>query len=155
MEARITEEAIRRAPKVLLHDHLDGGLRPSTVIELAAEAGHQLPTTDPDDLQAWFTQGANRRDLVLYLQPFEHTVACLQTPEAIQRVAEECVEDLAADGVVYAEVRMAPELCIERGLTPDEVVEAILEGFDRASSGRSIEVGLIVTAMRHAARSTE
>ena len=155
MPDTIAPEAIRRAPKVLLHDHLDGGLRPATVIELAAEAGHELPTTDPHDLQAWFTQGANRRDLVLYLQPFEHTVACMQTVESIERVAQECVEDLVADGVVYAEVRMAPELCIEKGLTPDEVVEAILRGFDQASAGRPIEVGLIVTAMRHAARSTE
>lgn len=155
MPERITLEAIRRAPKVLLHDHLDGGLRPSTVIELAAEAGHELPTTDPDQLQAWFTEGANRRDLDLYLQTFEHTVACMQTAESIERVATECVEDLLADGIVYAEVRMAPELCIDGGLTPDEAVEAILRGFDRASSGQPIEVGLIVTAMRHAARSTE
>ncbi|MBA3281654.1 MAG: adenosine deaminase [Acidimicrobiia bacterium] len=155
MGARITEGAIRQAPKVLLHDHLDGGLRPATVIELAAEAGHTLPTTDPGELQAWFTEGANRRDLDLYLQTFEHTVACMQTTEAIERVAFECVEDLAADGVVYAEVRMAPELCIERGLSPDDAVEAMLAGFERGASGKPIEVGLLVTAMRHAARSQE
>jgi adenosine deaminase len=155
MAARIDLESIRRAPKVLLHDHLDGGMRPTTVIELAAEAGHQLPTTDPDELQAWFTAGANRRDLDLYLQTFEHTVACLQTREHIERVAAECVEDLMADGVVYAEVRMAPELCIERGLSPDDAVEAMLAGFDKATAGQPIEVGLLVTAMRHAARSTE
>ena len=89
MAARIDLEAIRRAPKVLLHDHLDGGLRPTTVIELAAEAGHQLPTTDPDDLRRWFHEGADRRDLDLYLQTFEHTVACMQTPEHIERVAAE------------------------------------------------------------------
>ena len=155
MAEQIDLGSIRRAPKVLLHDHLDGGLRPSTVIELAAEAGHTLPTTDPAELQAWFTEGANRRDLDLYLQTFEHTVACMQTPEHIERVAAECIEDLAADGVVYAEVRMAPELCIDKGLTPDEAVEAILAGFERGAAGKPIEVGLLVTAMRHAARSTE
>jgi adenosine deaminase len=160
MAERIDLESIRRAPKVLLHDHLDGGLRPSTVIDIAAEIGHELPSTDPEELQAWFTEGANRRDLDLYLQPFEHTVACMQTPEHIERVAAECVEDLASDGVVYAEVRMAPELCIAEGLTPDEAVEAMLAGFERgcgeqAAAGRSIEVGLLVTAMRHAAHSSE
>lgn len=155
MAERIDPASVRRAPKVLLHDHLDGGVRPQTVIELAAEIGHELPTTDADELQAWFTEGANRRDLDLYLQPFEHTVAVMQTREHIERVAAECVEDLAADGVVYAEVRMAPELCIEGGLTPDDAVEAMLAGFDRAKADRPIEVGLLVTAMRHAARSTE
>ena len=155
MTPGIDAAAIRRAPKVVLHDHLDGGLRPSTVIELAAEAGHTLPTTDPGELQAWFTEGANRRDLDLYLQTFEHTVACMQSTEAIERVAFECVEDLADDGVVYAEVRMAPELCIESGLNPDQAVEAMLAGFDRGCSGRPIQVGLLVTAMRHAARSQE
>lgn len=155
MPTTIGPEAIRRAPKVLLHDHLDGGLRPSTVVELAADAGHELPTTDAGELQAWFTEGAYQRELDLYLRTFEHTVACMQTRESIERVAEECVEDLADDGVVYAEVRMAPELCIERGLTPDDAVEAMLAGFERASARRPIEVGLIVTAMRHAARSTE
>jgi adenosine deaminase len=155
MAPKIDLASLRRAPKVLLHDHLDGGMRPATVIELAAEAGHALPTTDPDELQAWFTEGANRRDLDLYLQTFEHTVACMQTTEHIERVAAECVEDLADDGVVYAEVRMAPELCIEQGLTPDQAVEAMLAGFERGKQGRRIEVGLLVTAMRHAARSTE
>jgi adenosine deaminase len=155
MTAQIADEAFRRAPKVLLHDHLDGGLRPATVIDLAAEQGHQLPTTDPDELTRWFHEGANRRDLDLYLQTFDHTFGVMQTPEAIERVAFECVEDLAADGIVYAEVRMAPELCIEQGLTPDQAVEAMLAGFDRGASGKPIEVGLIVTAMRHAARSQE
>jgi adenosine deaminase len=155
MAEAVTPEAIRRAPKVVLHDHLDGGLRPDTVIELAAEAHHRLPTTDPAELRAWFRAGADRRDLDLYLQTFEHTVACLQTREAIERVAAECVEDLAADGIVYAEVRMAPELCTERGLSPDEAVEAMLAGFERGKAGRPIEVGLLVTAMRHAARSSE
>ncbi len=96
------------------------------MIELAAEAGYRdLPTTDPDELARWFTLGADRKSLELYLEGFRHTVAVMQTPEAIARVAAECVEDLAADGIVYAEIRMAPELLTDGGLTLDEAVEAI------------------------------
>lgn len=147
---------IRRAPKVLLHDHLDGGLRPRTVIELAAEAGYRdLPTTDPDELGRWFTLGADRKSLELYLEGFRHTVAVMQTPDAIERVAAECVEDLAADGVVYAEIRMAPELLTDGGLTLDEAVLAMLAGLRLGAQGGPITVGLIVTAMRQAARSVE
>ncbi len=149
------DEAIRSAPKVLLHDHLDGGLRPATVIELATEHGHVLPTTDVDDLTEWFQAGAHRHDLVLYLETFAHTVGVMQTAEALQRVAEECVEDLADDGVVYAEIRFAPELHLERGLTLDEVVAAVIEGFTRASERRGITVYALLSAMRTAARSHE
>jgi adenosine deaminase len=149
-------EQIRRAPKVLLHDHLDGGLRPSTVIELARETGYAgLPTTDEADLAAWFTAGAARQDLVLYLETFAHTVGVMQTKDALIRVAAECAEDLAADGVVYAEVRFAPELHLEAGLTLDEVVDAVQEGFRLGSAGTSLTLGTLVTAMRHAAHSTE
>ena len=149
-------ELIRAAPKVLLHDHLDGGLRPTTVIELAAEQGYdRLPTTDPDALAAWFVEGAAKRSLERYLAPFEHTVGVMQTAEALQRVATECAEDLAADGVVYAEVRFAPELHLEGGLTPDEVVEAVLTGFEAARPAQPVTLGLLVTAMRTAANSTE
>jgi adenosine deaminase len=147
---------IARAPKVLLHDHLDGGLRPQTVLELAREVGYgELPTEDPDELAAWFTRGADRKSLELYLEGFRHTVAVLQTRDAIERVAAECVEDLAADGVVYAEVRMAPELLTDGGLTLDEATTAMLDGFRRGCEGRPITVGLIITAMRQAARSVE
>ena len=147
---------IRRAPKVLLHDHLDGGLRPQTVIELAAEIGYrELPTTDPDELATWFTSGADRKSLELYLEGFRHTVAVMQTRDAIERVAAECVEDLAADGIVYAEVRMAPELLTDGGLSLDEATTAMLDGFRRGAEGRPITVGLIITAMRQAARSVE
>jgi adenosine deaminase len=149
-------EAIGRAPKVLLHDHLDGGLRPQTVLELASERGYrELPTTDPDELARWFTLGADRKSLELYLEGFRHTGAVMQTRDAIERVSAECVEDLAADGIVYAEVRMAPELLTHGGLTLDEAVEAMLAGFGRGAEGRAITVGLIVTAMRQAARSVE
>jgi adenosine deaminase len=147
---------IRSAPKVLLHDHLDGGMRVGTIIELAGEHGYRrLPTTDPVELGRWFTAGADRRDLPLYLETFTHTVGVLQTPDALQRAAAEAAEDLAADGVVYAEVRFAPELHLEQGLTLDEVVEAVLEGFRIGSAGRDITVGTLCTAMRTAARSTE
>ena len=154
-------DTIRAAPKALLHDHLDGGLRPATVIELAAEVGYtELPTTDPDELARWFLRGADRKSLELYLEGFRHTVALLQTPDALERVAAECAEDLAADGVVYAEVRYAPELSTEGGLTLDEVVTAILAGFREGEhrarqQGRRITMKFLVSAMRQAARSVE
>jgi len=156
MRQSLTLEQIRTAPKVLLHDHLDGGLRPATVIELARETGYQdLPTYDEGDLARWFTTGAARKDLVLYLETFKHTVGVMQTKDALIRVAKECAEDLAADGVVYAEVRFAPEQHLEAGLTLDEVVEAVLEGFRLGSAATGITIGTIVTAMRHAAHSRE
>jgi len=154
-------DTIRQAPKALLHDHLDGGLRPATVIDLATEFGYDgLPTTDVDDLAAWFRRGADRKSLELYLETFAHTVGVLQERDAIIRVAAECAEDLAADGVVYAEVRYAPELSTERGLTLDEVTEANLEGFRigmerAAAAGHQIVMKMLVTAMRQAARSVE
>ena len=157
----LTLETIRRAPKALLHDHLDGGLRPATVIDLAREYGYRnLPTEDVDELGTWFRRGADRKSLELYLETFEHTVGVLQDRDAIIRVAAECAEDLAADGVVYAEVRYAPELSTQKGLTLDEVVEANLEGFRRgsqraAAAGNPIVMKVLVTAMRQAARSVE
>ena len=154
-------ETILEAPKALLHDHLDGGLRPETVIELAGDVGYrELPTADPAELARWFTLGANQKSLELYLEGFRHTVALLQTPDAIERVAAECAEDLAADNVVYAEVRYAPELSTEGALTLDEVVTAILDGFREGEhrarvQGRRIVMKLLVSAMRQAARSVE
>jgi adenosine deaminase len=152
----MTLDLIRRAPKVLLHDHLDGGLRPSTVVELASEFGYEgLPTTDVDELAVWFNRGAKRNDLVLYLETFAHTVGVMQHRDAIERVAYECAQDLAADGVVYAEVRMAPELCLEAGLTLQEIVDAMLAGFDRGTAGTDLTMYLICSAMRTAAHSRE
>ena len=149
-------DLITRAPKVLLHDHLDGGLRPATVVELAQEFGYtKLPTTDVDELAQWFNRGAKRNDLVLYLETFAHTVGVMQHKDAIERVAYECAQDLAADGVVYAEVRMAPELCTEQGLSLDDVVESMLAGFERGSAGTDLTIYLICSAMRTAARSLE
>ena len=156
MSDQPTLERIRRAPKVLLHDHLDGGLRPATIVELAEETGYRdLPTTDPEQLGAWMTRGASRKDLVLYLETFAHTVGVMQTPEALTRVARECAEDLAEDGIVYAEVRFAPELHLGGGLSLDDVVEAVQEGFRLGSEGRSITMRTLLTAMRTAARSLE
>jgi adenosine deaminase len=157
----LTVDTIRDAPKVLLHDHLDGGLRPATVIELADAIGYpDLPSTDERELGGWFLAAAHSGSLVRYLETFGHTVAVMQTQDALVRVAAECAEDLAADGVVYAEVRFAPELHVEAGLELDAVVEAVLEGFKvgaarAAERGRRIRVGCLLTAMRHAARSRE
>jgi adenosine deaminase len=149
-------DEILRAPKALLHDHLDGGLRPATIVELAAAVGHPLPATEPAALAEWFRHAADSGSLERYLETFAHTVAVLQTPEALRRVAYECAVDLAADGVVYAEVRFAPEQHLSRGLELDEVVEAVLAGFAAAvQDGAQIRVGTLLTAMRHAARSME
>jgi adenosine deaminase len=161
-----TRDQVRRAPKVLLHDHLDGGLRPQTIIELAADCGHQLPdvglpeiggSVTAESLGRWFAEAADSGSLERYLETFDHTVGVMQTGPAITRVARECVEDLAADGVVYAEIRYAPEQHVETGLTLDEVVAAVQEGFDQAvaASGNRIVVRQLLTAMRHQARSME
>ncbi|MCF8603844.1 adenosine deaminase [Gordonia sp. HY442] len=157
----ITVEECRLAPKVLLHDHLDGGLRPSTILELARETGYdKLPADDAVELADWFRTAADSGSLEKYLETFAHTVGVMQTAAALERVARECVEDLAADGVVYAEIRFAPEQHLEGGLTLDEVVEAVLAGFEAGreaarADGQGIVVGCLVTAMRHAARSRE
>jgi adenosine deaminase len=152
-----TRDEVQRAPKVLLHDHLDGGLRPQTVIELAADCGHELPATEADALGRWFTDSADSGSLERYLETFDHTVGVMQTAHGLARVARECVEDLAADGVVYAEVRYAPEQHVSNGLTLDEVVAAVQEGIDEgtaATDGRVV-VRQLLTAMRHQARSRE
>jgi adenosine deaminase len=161
--AEPTREAILRAPKVLLHDHLDGGLRPETVLELAEEVGHRVPADDAEGLARWFAEAADSGSLVRYLETFEHTVGVMQTEQAIERVARECVADLAADGVVYAEVRYAPEQHVGRDLTLDQVVGAVRSGFeagmlearDPSSRRPRIVVRQLLTAMRHQARSRE
>src|SRR5215204_3106032 len=161
MPTPITAESLRRAPKVLLHDHLDGGLRPATVVELARDSGYvELPTTDAAGLASWFRDAADSGSLERYLETFAHTVGVMQSRAALRRVAAECAEDLAVDGVVYAEVRFAPELHVEQGLSLDEVVEAVLAGFadgaaEARAAGYRIRVGALLTAMRHNARSME
>ena len=152
----LTLDQIRAVPKVLLHDHLDGGLRPATIVELARDIGYNdLPSTDPEVLAALMTGAARRGHLELYLEPFKHTVAVMQTPEALTRVAAECAEDLAADGIVYAEMRFAPELHLAGGLSLDEVVKAVLAGFRLGSAGSGIAVRALLTAMLTTARSLE
>src|ERR687884_1771248 len=156
----VTYADIVKAPKALLHDHLDGGLRPATIVELADAVGHALPESDPDRLGRWFVAAADSGSLERYLATFAHTVAVMQTADALHRVARECALDLAADGVVYAEVRYAPEQHLELGLTLDEVVEAVHAGFvdgcaEAAAQGTPIRIGTLLTAMRHAARSQE
>jgi adenosine deaminase len=161
MPTPLDEQSIRRAPKVLLHDHLDGGVRPQTIVELAAEIGYlSLPTTDAGELDRWFRAAADSGSLERYLETFSHTVAVMQNSAALQRVAREAVEDLAADGVVYAEIRWAPEQHVDSGLSLEQVVEAVLAGMRAgeqaaAERGQRIRVGALVTAMRHAARSRE
>src|ERR1700722_8383680 len=156
MAVALTRDLIQRAPKVLLHDHLDGGLRPTTVLELARESHYTgLPTTDPDKLRQWFIADTPGSDLVRYLEGFAHTVAVMQTKDHLERVAFEAALDLARDGVVYAEVRFAPEQHLEQGLTLHEVVEAVLAGFtrgmhDAALEGHAIIVRAILSAMRQA-----
>jgi adenosine deaminase len=154
----LTAETVARAPKVLLHDHLDGGLRPETVLELADEHGYEgLPASDPESLGRWFRQAADSGSLVEYLKTFAHTVGVMQHPDAIHRVARECALDLAADGVVYAEVRFAPELSTAQGLPIEAVVEAMVDGFatggkEAAAAGTPIRVGALLCAMRQADR---
>ncbi|MCZ9881332.1 adenosine deaminase [Arthrobacter sp. B2a2-09] len=151
---------LKSLPKVSLHDHLDGGLRPATIIELAEAVGHPLPSTDPVALGQWFRESADSGSLVRYLETFDHTIAVMQTKEGLARVAKEFVEDLADDGVVYGEIRWAPEQHLQKGLTLDEVVDAVQEGLDAGvdaveESGRQIQVGQLITAMRHADRGQE
>src|SRR5437764_8544229 len=161
MSRPVTVESIRYAPKVLLHDHLDGGLRPLTVIELADASGYRgLPTTDVDELGTWFAGAADSGSLERYLETFAHTCGVMQNEEALVRVAAEAVEDLASDGVVYAEVRYAPELFQERGLTLEQIVEAVQDGFRlgerrAAEAGHRIRIGTLLCAMRQNARSLE
>jgi adenosine deaminase len=149
----VDELQARKAPKVVLHDHLDGGLRVATFRELADRIGHPLPADDDAGLAAWFFQGGRGADLPRYLQAFDQTVAVLQHEDAIRRVAREFAEDLAADGIVHGEVRYAPELSTTGGLSYDEVLAATLAGF--AEGPADVEVRLIVCALRHLGNAAE
>lgn len=151
---------VRNLPKISLHDHLDGGLRPQTIIDLAAEVGHELPADNAADLAKWFFEAADSGSLPRYLETFDHTIAVMQTKEGLKRVAKEFVLDLANDGVIYAEIRWAPEQHLRAGLTLDEVVEAVQDGLEEGvervdAQGGYIRTGQLVTAMRHADRGLE
>ena len=154
------DATLRALPKVLLHDHLDGGVRPATVVELSADVGHALPTTDPDALGRWFVDAAASGSLPRYLETFEHTLAVMQTVDGLRRVAREAVLDLAADGVVHAEQRYAPEQHQRAGLTLQQVVDAVREGFAEGEAqardqGHEIRVVQVLSAMRQADRADE
>lgn len=148
---------IRQVPKVLLHDHLDGGLRPRTLLDLATEVGHELPASTPEGMGDWVVAAAGSGSLERYLETFRHTVGVLQSPEALARVARECVEDLAADGVVYAEIRYDPAQHLDCGMTLDGVIAAVQEGLEvgEALGGGRIVVRQLLTAMRNGVMSSE
>ncbi|TAG10695.1 MAG: adenosine deaminase [Verrucomicrobia bacterium] len=155
-KALLDQVSIQHLPKVLLHEHLDGGLRPSTVIELAKENGYKgLPTENASDLAAWFHRGAQRGNLPEYLEGFLHTTSVMQTAESLERVAFEFIEDMYHDGVIYAEVRFAPVFHTEGMLTQDEVVAAVVRGLERGEKQYGVQWGLIICAMRHMQQSVE
>ncbi|MFK4761313.1 adenosine deaminase [Microbacterium sp. ZW T5_45] len=159
-DATIQGVSVRSLPKVSLHDHLDGAVRPATIIELADAIGVDLPATDPAKLGSWIAKKSDSGSLVEYLKTFDVTLAVMQTTEGLTRVAREFVQDLAADGVIYGEVRWAPEQHLLRGLSLEQAVEAVQQGIEEGEdaadrSGRSIRVGQLLTAMRHTDRSRE
>ena len=143
-------EIVRALPKVCLHEHLDGGARPATLIELAAETDYRgLPHDDPEKLGIWFFEGANKKSLPQYLEGFRHTIALMQSEEALERVAYEAIADMAADRVVYTELRFAPHFHTRAGLGLDAVMLAVLRGLRRACSDYDVGFGLIVSALRN------
>ena len=145
-----TLEFLRKIPKVMIHDHLDGGLRAETVLDLAKKHGYnKLPTEDPIKLKEFFESGAQRGDLPLYLEGFCHTVGVMQTEDALERVAYETLEDMMNDGVYYLETRFAPLIHMEKGLTPEAVVSAVLRGLEKGKQDFNVHYGLILAAMRH------
>ncbi len=153
---KLTEKYIRTLPKVVLHDHLDGGLRPQTIIDLAKDVRYKkLPSTNAEDLQTWFHRGAQRGSLSLYLKGFAHTTGVMQTEEALERVAYEMMEDMYKDGVVYVETRFAPVFHTNKGLHWEEIVAAVLKGLERGRNDFGVEFGLIISAMRNMKLSQE
>ena len=147
---KLDRNVLKSLPKVLLHEHLDGVLRPNTIIDLARATGYsELPTKDPEQLAKWFHQGTKQGSLAKYLEGFQHTIAVMQTEEALERVAYEQAEDLYKDGVVYFETRFAPVFHTTKGLTHQQVVAAVLKGLARGQRDFGLQSGLIICAMRN------
>jgi len=147
---KLDRTVLQSLPKVLLHEHLDGVLRPQTIIELAKDSKYsELPNQDPQALGQWFHQGANQGSLAKYLEGFTHTIAVMQTADSLERVAYEQAEDLSKDGVVYFETRFAPIFHTRKGLTHQQVVSAVLKGLARGQKDFGVSSGLIICAMRN------
>lgn len=144
----LTKDMIKRVPKVELHDHLDGGLRIETILDIAKRDKIALPSTDPKELREFFIRGCKQKSLVQYLETFKYTTAVMQTEEDLERVAYEAVEDLSRENVVYAEIRFAPALHTQRGLSMEKVVTAVLSGLDRGKADFGMSYGLLICAMR-------
>jgi len=145
----VTKERIKKIPKVELHYHFDGGVRPETIIDIAQETGFDIPSTDPEELADWFHRGADRKSLALYLEGFSVTCGVMQTREALERIALEALEDFAKENIAYAEIRFAPILHMEKGLNLEEVVESVLKGLQKGKETTGVSYGLILCAMRH------
>lgn len=147
---------MKHLPKVLLHDHLDGGLRPETIIEIADEIGYtELPTYKTALLADWYQEACDSGSLVRYLETFDHTIAVMQREKDVVRVAKEAVLDLANDGVIYAEIRVAPEHFTKKGMVMEQVVEAMLEGYRQGEAQTGIKVNTILCGMRQLDKSQE
>jgi len=144
----VTRELIRQLPKTDLHLHLDGSLRPSTMIELAREYGIALPKTESQQLGDYM-HVTDARDLVDYLARFDITVSLMQTAESLERISYELIEDCAAENLRYIEVRFAPWLNTKGGLSEEEVLEAVLNGLRRGEKDYGTRSGVIVCSLRH------
>jgi adenosine deaminase len=145
----VTQEMIKKIPKVELHDHLDGSVRAETIIELADKYKVELPETDSRELTKWFRRGSDRKSLSLYLEGFGVTLSIMQTAEALERIAYEHILTHNEENVVYSEIRFAPILHQEKGLNFEAIVESVLKGLERGRKETGVEFGLILCAMRH------
>jgi len=151
----IDMQILKAVPKVELHDHLDGGLRPLTILELASRYGIPLQADTPEGIAAWFHRGADRKSLSAYLEGFAVTVSILQHREALERAAREAIIDRAEENIVYVEMRFAPSLHTLKGLNLEEIVESVLAGLEQGSAETGIMYGLILCAMRDKSDSLE
>lgn len=159
-DVKVQGLSLRALPKISLHDHLDGGVRPATILELAAEGGIAAPSGDAKGLRRWFAEQSDSGSLTEYLKTFDLVTSVMQSEQSLTRIAREFVTDLAQDGVVYGEVRWAPEQHVAGGLTLAQAVDAVQRGIEEGedeadAAGSSIRVGQILSAMRHNDRARE